>query len=262
MRIISWNVNGLRAVMAKGFPGFLAGTDFDVLCLQETKLQLHQVPPELAPRPGAGPRDATGMHTSWSFALKKGYSGVAVLSKPGPLSVTEGLGDGRWDSEGRCLIAEYPSLVLANVYFPNGQAGEERLRYKLGFYDAFFRRMEAFRNRGRAVLVCGDFNTAHKEIDLANPAENSDRSGFLPVEREWIDRVVGMGYVDTFRHLHPGETAYSWWSYRFQSRLRNIGWRIDYCFLDRPSLGRLKDAFIMPQVPGSDHCPVGVDLAP
>lgn len=253
MKILSWNVNGLRAVMAKGFMRYFTGSGADILGLQETKLQQDQIPLEL--------QTVEGASCSWSHAEKKGYSGVALISKVKPLSVKEGIGIPRFDSEGRILISDYGSFLLVNVYFPNGQRDEERLKYKLDFYEALFGKLEQLRKSQPRIFVCGDFNTAHQEIDLANPEENSQTSGFLRIERDWLDRIVSMGYVDTFRHFHPEEVRYSWWSYRTAARKRNVGWRIDYFFATKTAMDLVKSAFIEDKVEGSDHCPVGIELA-
>jgi exodeoxyribonuclease-3 len=254
MRLLSWNVNGLRAVMKKGFAQFLEQSAFDVLCLQETKCGPGQVPTELLHSPD--------FVSYWAQAERKGYSGVGVLSKRPPIAVTTGIGIPRFDSEGRVLLVEFPDLCLANVYFPNGQSGDERLRYKLDFYAALFERLAGWKERTKKpLLICGDYNTAHNEIDLARPAENSGVSGFLPVERAWLDRIVAMGYTDTFRSLNPETAAYSWWSYRTFARERNIGWRLDYWFADMQALALVRKSFILDDIQGSDHCPVGVDLA-
>ena len=185
---------------------------------------------------------------------------LARLSKEKPISVTYGFGEKRFDCEGRIIIAEYPALVLYAIYFPNGQKDEERLKYKLDFYDFFLKHALAAVKRGKAVIVAGDVNTAHKEIDIARPKENSGVSGFLPVERAWMDRFAAAGFVDTFRLFHPETHCYSWWSPRAGARPRNVGWRIDYCYVDGAHRGMILDAFILPDVMGSDHCPVGVAI--
>ncbi|MFO7895423.1 MAG: exodeoxyribonuclease III [Candidatus Cloacimonadales bacterium] len=252
MKIISWNVNGLRAVVKKNFLQYLAEEEADIIGLQETKLQETQIPSEIM--------ELEGYHKYWNSAQKKGYSGVALFSKKEPLHVSFSLGEERFDAEGRTIIAEYQDFVLINCYFPNGQRDEERLQYKLDFYDRMLEVMNGFVAQGKNIVVCGDYNTAHKEIDLKNPQANSKLSGFLPIEREWLDKIVAEGYIDTFRVFHPEPEQYSWWTYRFGARKRNAGWRIDYFFINQDFLPQLQAAFIQQDVMGSDHCPVGVVL--
>ena len=251
MKILSWNVNGLRAVMKKNFPEFLKTADFDILCVQETKLQEPQIPPELA---------AVNLHQHWSFAEKKGYSGVASFSKIKPKAVNYGIQIPKFDSEGRILQLDFDKFTLFNVYFPNGQMNEDRLQYKLDFYDNFFKYTEKLRKQQPNILICGDYNTAHNEIDLKHPKANSERSGFLPIERQWLDKIIKKGYIDTFRALYPDTVKYSWWSYRFNARKNNTGWRIDYFFSTKEFMPQIKDAFILNDVYGSDHCPVGIEM--
>jgi exodeoxyribonuclease-3 len=255
LRVCSWNVNGLRAVMAKGFGEAVARLNADILALQETKLQAPQVTEAM----GA----LAGYRAYWAHATrKKGYSGVAVYTRREPLAVRYGIGEPRYDDEGRVLELDFGDFVFFNVYFPNGQMSPERLAFKLDFYRDFFAYAERYRTSGRHLVITGDYNTAHREIDLANPKANAERSGFLPVERAWLDRLAAGGYVDTFRHFYPDRVCYSWWTYRFRSRERDIGWRIDYVFVNREMIaaGLLRDAFIDNSIFGSDHCPVGVDL--
>lgn len=255
IKLISWNVNGLRAVLKKEFARSIQSLDPDVLLLQETKLQDHQRTAEMSP--------FMDYHDYWSFStVKKGYSGVAAYTRPEPLAVQSGMGIARYDDEGRILELDFDDFILFNIYFPNGQMNEERLQYKLDFYEDFFTHVNRLRTAGRPVVITGDFNTAHNEIDLKNPGPNSKRSGFLPVEREVLDRILADGYVDTFRYLHPDTEKYSWWSYRFNARKNNAGWRIDYFFVTRDIIdnGWLKTAFIDNDIFGSDHCPVGIEL--
>lgn len=255
LRLVSWNVNGLRAVWKKGFSETVQAIGADVLALQETKLQGHQLTQEMLALPG--------YESHWSHAsVKKGYSGVGVYSRKAPLSVAAGIGIPLYDDEGRILELDYGDFLLYNVYFPNGQMSEERLNYKLDFYREFFTHADRHRKAGRYVIVTGDFNTAHNEIDLKNPKENRNTSGFMRIERDWIDRIIADGWVDTFRHLNPETVKYSWWTYRFRARDRNIGWRIDYCFVTANMIEdrRVKSAFIDNDVFGSDHCPVGIDI--
>jgi exodeoxyribonuclease-3 len=259
MRILSFNVNGIRAVSKKEvykkklFLDWLKKDKADVLCIQETKAWPEQLTDEIL--------KPTGYHTYWEKAEKKGYSGVASFCKDEPDSATHGFGVEKFDSEGRVLITEHDDVLLFNVYFPNGKRSPERLDYKMDFYKQFLRHIETLRKKGHNIVVCGDFNTAHREIDLARPKPNSDKSGFLPIERKWIDGLIKKGYVDTFRHIHGDKTdQYSWWDYVTRARERNVGWRIDYFFINKELIPRLKDAFILQDVYGSDHCPVGITL--
>lgn len=253
MKIMSWNVNGIRACYNKGaLFDFLNSEMPDIVGLQETKISEDQLTDELM--------NPLGYHTVWHSAEKKGYSGVAIFTRKKPISVTYGFGVDRFDSEGRVISADFGDFIFFSVYFPNGQSSDERLAYKLEFYQAFFDHCNAVIAQGRSVIIAGDYNTAHKEIDLARPKENQDYSGFLPIERDWMDRVVEMGYVDTFRHFETGPNHYSWWTFRAGARQRNIGWRIDYLFCDQKFLPNVKDAYILPKVMGSDHCPVGIDV--
>ncbi|RMF07758.1 MAG: exodeoxyribonuclease III [Candidatus Neomarinimicrobiota bacterium] len=252
MRLVSWNVNGIRAAEKKGLRSWLDETRPDVLCLQETKARPDQVPASLL--------EGHGYHTYWHSAERPGYSGVATFCREEPLYVQEGLGIDRFDREGRVLITEHPGFLLYNIYFPNGQRDHERLQYKLDFYAALLEILDEQVASGVNVVIAGDWNTAHKEIDLARPKENSTTSGFLPEERAWIDTYVEHGYVDTFRLFHPEPERYSWWTYRFGARARNVGWRIDYFFVNEAFVDRVRDADIHESVLGSDHCPVSLDL--
>jgi exodeoxyribonuclease-3 len=256
IKLVSWNVNGYRAVMQKDFLKSAAALDADVLALQETKLQEEQLTDEM--------RHIAGYDSHFAFATtKKGYSGVAAYTRLKPVAVRYGMGVERFDNEGRIIEMDLDRFVYFNVYFPNGQMSEERLQYKLDFYDAFFDYCRALRARGRSLIISGDFNTAHNEIDLKNPKANADRSGFLRIERDWLDRIVAEGYVDTFRTLYPDRVKYSWWSYRFKARERNAGWRIDYFFVteDVMQKGWVRDAAIENGIFGSDHCPVALILS-
>jgi exodeoxyribonuclease-3 len=256
MRILSWNVNGLRAVYKKGFAEAVARMNPDILCLQETKLQEDQRSPEMI--------DFAPYQSFWDYATtRKGYSGVAVYVKKAPQADRRGFGIQRYDDEGRVIELDYGRFVLFNIYFPNGQKDDERLRFKLDFYRDFFAYADELKNGGRSLIITGDFNTAHNEIDLKNPQSNKDRSGFLRIERDVLDDILSRGYVDTFRHLYPDTVKYSWWSYRFNARKNNTGWRIDYFFVSDDLIrdGVVKDAFILNEIEGSDHCPVGLELA-
>lgn len=223
----------------------------DIFCIQETKARPEQLDPVIL--------DFEGFEKYFTSAEKKGYSGVSTWSRDEPLEVEYGLGIESLDREGRLVISHHEKFILFNAYFPNGKQGDERLRFKLDFYEAFLERILEYR-KSRAVVFCGDVNTAHNEIDLARPKENEKISGFLPIERKWIDKVIGSGFFDSFRHTHPEEVSYSWWDYKTRARERDIGWRIDYFFLDEVLLPKLNDAFILKEVTGSDHCPVGIEL--
>ncbi len=252
LKLLSWNVNGIRAAEKKGFLNWLEKESPDILCVQETKAHVNQLSKELI--------QPHGYKTFWSSAERKGYSGVAIFSKHEPRDVKDGFGIKKFDSEGRTLIADYSEFVLFNIYFPNGQRDNERLKYKLGFYDEFLNYVEDLKQKGKKIIVCGDVNTAHTEIDLARPKENSDSSGFLPIERKWMDKFVEHGYIDTFRHLNKEEGNYTYWDPVTRARERNVGWRIDYFFITANLLKNLKKAFIMSEVMGSDHCPLGIEL--
>jgi len=252
MKIYSWNVNGLRAVAKKSFFDWIAYEFPDILFLQETKLQDDTLSDEL--------RNIEGYHSYFSHAEKKGYSGTAVYTKKEPDEVYYGFGIKEFDSEGRIVALRFGDNVMFNIYFPNGQMSEDRLKYKLDFYDAALDHFESLRKKGKNLLISGDYNTAHNEIDLKNAKANENYSGFLRIERDWLDKLVKTGYVDTFRHLYPDKVQYSWWSYRFNARKNNTGWRIDYHFVNKEFLPKVKDSYIMNDVYGSDHCPVVVDL--
>jgi exodeoxyribonuclease-3 len=250
--MISWNVNGIRAIARKGVIEWIKKVDADILCFQETKARPDQVPDELVK-----PKD---YHSFWGVAERKGYSGTVTYTRNEPKKVSYGVGEPRFDSEGRMVVSEYPGFVLFNIYFPNGMRNLERLRYKMNFYNSFLSFADSYKDRGIGVVVCGDFNTAHKEIDLARPKENQHFSGFLPEEREWMDKFISHGYTDTFRRFNKEPGQYTWWDYQTRARERNVGWRIDYFFVSNDLLPRLKSAFIMQHVMGSDHCPVGIIL--
>lgn len=253
MRLLCWNVNGIRAAYKKGLSALLAEDGADIICLQETKATPEQLP--------EGLRDPPGYHSYFvSPEEKKGYSGVCLYSKVKPSKVVPGLGQKRFDAEGRTLVAHFDDMVLFNVYFPNGKASPERLRYKMEFYEEFLEVAARTVESGRRVVICGDVNTAHREIDLARPKENSKVSGFLPQERAWIDRFLEAGFVDTFRMFDPSPERYTWWDMKTRARERNVGWRIDYFFVDQGLRPRCRNAFIMPEVQGSDHCPIGLEL--
>jgi exodeoxyribonuclease-3 len=251
-KLLCWNVNGIRAIKGKGFFDWFHKESPDILCLQETKAQLDQLDTDL--------KEPQGYHTCWAYPERKGYSGVAVFTKEEPLDIRYDFGADVLDMEGRVIIAEYPTFTLFNIYFPNGKMGPERLKYKMDFYDEFLKYADALKTRGRKLVICGDVNTAHKEIDLARPKENSKVSGFLPEERAWIDKFISHGYVDTFRRFNQEPNQYTWWDMKSGARQRNVGWRIDYFFVSENLLPSLTGAFIQPEVTGSDHCPIGITL--
>ena len=253
MKLISWNVNGVRAVVKKGFLDWLDQADPDIVCLQETKAHIDQLAAEIL--------TDHGYHTYWHSGERRGYSGVATFCKTEPLYVQEGLGIERYDVEGRVLITEHENFLLYNIYFPNGQKDDERLQYKLDFYDDLLPIINEQAESGNNVVVTGDWNTAHHPIDLARPKENVKTSGFMPVEREKLDIYVENGWVDTFRLFHQGGERYSWWTYRIGARERNVGWRIDYFFVNEGFVENIVDGDIHDEVMGSDHCPVSLELS-
>lgn len=253
LRLVTWNVNGLRACAGKGFLDWLGTEGADVVCLQETKARPDQLPDAV--------RQPAGWQTHFASALKPGYSGTAAYCQATPVSVRLGLGEAAFDDEGRTLELDLGAFVLLAAYYPNSQPGGKRLAFKLAFDEAILARSQALRAAGREVALTGDFNAAHTEIDLANPKQNVENPGFLPEERAWVDRALATGLRDVFRDRHPGEKGhYTWWSYRPGVRARNIGWRLDY-FLCSPGLAaRVVDVRILQEVMGSDHCPVRLDL--
>ena len=252
--IVTWNVNGIRACAKKGFIEWLNAEGADMVCLQETKAHPEQLDASL------GTPD--GWHSVFSSAEKRGYSGTALYARELAQGLETGLGVAEFDREGRTIVADYGEFVLINGYFPNSQHSHARLPYKLAYDAAILERSDALRAAGREVVICGDFNAAHTEIDLARPKPNRNNAGFLPEERAWVDQALETGLVDVFRARHPGEAGhYTWWSYRMNARARNIGWRLDY-FLCSPGLAeRVQDVRILAHVMGSDHCPVRLDLA-
>lgn len=253
MKLYSWNVNGIRAAQRKGFLEWLNTTAPDILFLQETKAQPEQLDEAL--------RQPDGYYTYWASAERKGYSGVALYSRKQPKQVTLGIGKPEFDCEGRTIVAEYDDFVAIGAYFPNGGNDLARVPYKMAYKAAFLEYCNALQAEGKPVIFCGDVNTSHNEIDIARPKQNEKNTGFLPIERAWMDDLVGQGYVDTFRYLYP-ETrdVYSWWSQRGDVRARNIGWRLDYFFISPDLLPRLEDAAIHTDTLGSDHCPVSLIL--
>mgnify|MGYP001047682359 CR=1 FL=1 len=252
MRIISWNVNGIRAAHKKGFLEWLDQESPDIMCVQETKASEDQLPDALKAIPG---------YTSYFIsAEKKGYSGVAVFTKAKPEQVTSSFPAESFSKEGRVLAVDYGEFVLLNVYFPNGKSSAERLQYKMDFYDDFLDYADGIKNSGKHVVICGDVNTAHKEIDLARPKANEGTSGFLPIERAWIDKLLEHGYVDTLRLFNQEPDQYTYWDMITRARDRNVGWRIDYFFVNEGFVPRLKTGFILTDVMGSDHCPIGIEI--
>ena len=249
MKFVSWNVNGLRACMTKGFADFFAASDADVFCLQETKLQAGQI--DFAP---------AGYHAYWNYAQKKGYSGTAVFTREQPLSVSYGIGIPEHDTEGRVITLEFPEFYFVCVYTPNAQEGLTRLPYRMTWEDDFRAYLHRLDER-KPVIVTGDMNVAHQEIDLKNPKTNRGSAGFTDEERGKFTELLAAGFTDTFRALHPDALhAYSWWSYRFKARERNTGWRIDYFLVSDRLFPRVADAAIHADILGSDHCPVSLTL--
>ena len=249
MKFVSWNVNGLRACIGKGFLDYFTGTDADVFCLQETKLSDGQLSLELP-----------GYRLYWNYADKKGYSGTAVFAKEEPVSVTYGVGVPELDTEGRMITLEYPNFYLVTCYAPNAQRELARIDHRLNWDEAFRARLMAL-DANKPVIVCGDLNVAHKEIDLKNPAANRGNAGFSDQERESFQKTLDLGFTDSFRYLHPEETgAYSWWSYMFHAREKNAGWRIDYFLVSNRAASQIREANIRSEILGSDHCPVELVL--
>lgn len=253
MKIISWNVNGIRAVVKRGDWKYFDESKADIFCVQETKAEMSQIPEEVC--------SPKGYFSYFDHSKgRKGYSGVGLFSKIEPVKVQEGMSVHTHDQEGRLLVAYYEDFALLNVYFPNGGGGPERLKYKLEFYDHFLKFIEKLRKETN-VIFCGDVNTAHFPIDLARPKENEKNTGFLPIERAWLDKLVDKGWVDTFRHFNPDKKdAYTYWDQKTFARARNVGWRIDYFFVNEEFLPHVKKVFIHKDILGSDHCPIELDI--
>ena len=249
MKIISWNVNGIRSVLGKGLPEYLESVEADVICLQETKARPEQVPHRFE-----------GYHVFWNSALKPGYSGTAILSRKKPLSVSNGIGRPEHDKEGRVITMEFEDFHLVNVYTPNSQRELTRLNYRTREWTPAFNEHLLELQKSKPVIFCGDLNVAHKEIDLARPKENVGNAGFTQEEREAFDQTLQAGFVDTFRQFEPSTGHYTWWSYQNGARERNIGWRIDYFCVSQCLTPHLKRAWIDPHITGSDHCPVGLEI--
>jgi exodeoxyribonuclease-3 len=251
--LISWNINGIRSVYRKGFLQWLEAVAPDILCLQEIRAASSPI--------DDGYLQSLGYFTYWNAGAKAGYSGTALLSLAKPLAVNFGLGDNKFDREGRTIIAEFPNFTLINCYFPNGNRNPDRLSFKLDFYLAFLSKCMQLLACNHRLIVCGDLNTAHKDIDLAHPESHRKKSGFLPEERLWIDKITEAGLIDTFRYFYPGLSGkYTYWSNTTHSRERNSGWRFDYFFIAQNLVEQMVDAFILSEVAYSDHCPVGIRL--
>lgn len=252
MKIISWNINGIRAIAKKGLGEWITEVSPDILCLQETKASADQVPKEIA--------QLSGYYQYFTLGERKGYSGVGVLTKHEPKKVSTVFGLPACDGEGRIIQLDFNDFILLNIYFPNGNASPERLAYKLAFYDAFLAYVTKLYTKGKKVIFCGDVNTAHTEIDLARPKANEHISGFLPEERAWIDQCIAHGFIDTFRMFVTEGEHYTWWDYKTRARERNVGWRLDYFFASANVKKHIRNASILSDVPGSDHCPVCLEI--
>ncbi len=252
MKITTWNVNGMRAALNKGFYDWALVHDCDVLCLQEIKAFQEQIPEEYQNLPNN--------ITTWNSAKKAGYSGVLSFSKHKAAETRLGLGIEEFDHEGRVIRHKFDDFYLYNIYFPNGQRGQDRLDFKLAFYSALLDECNQLHAQGENIIITGDFNTAHNEIDLANPKENVKTSGFMPEERAWVSKYLASGFKDAYREIYPDRVEYTWWTYRFKARERNIGWRLDYFLVSDALMPRVKDVEIHNDVFGSDHCPVTLVL--
>ncbi len=253
IKLVSWNVNGIRAVAKKGFLEWMSTANADVVCLQETKAAPEQLAESLT--------HVDGYQSYFSSSIvKKGYSGVVTYTRFTPRGTANGMGEAIYDNEGRIITTEFSDFTLLNVYFPNGKASTERLKYKLDFYEYFHRHVQELVSKGQGVIICGDVNTAHQEIDLARPKENVKISGFLPEERAWMDRFFASGFVDTFRIFNQERGNYTWWDMLTRARDRNVGWRIDYFFVSSSLVDRVKHAAIHQEVMGSDHCPISLEI--
>jgi exodeoxyribonuclease-3 len=252
MKIFTWNINGLRSIWKKGFKEWVKKESPDILCLQETRLQEEMLEPEM--------KQLNQYCCHFFSAERKGYSGVATYSKTPPVNVKKGFDVPHFDIEGRMLQTDFEKFSIINVYFPNGGRNDERLQYKLDFYDALFFYLERLRKKQKSIIVCGDYNTAHKEIDLANPEEWGYHSGFLPIERQWIDQLINLGYVDVFREYNKEPGQYTYWDPYIRAREKNLGWRIDYFLVTKEARHLVTNCRIHADVMGSDHCPVELQL--
>jgi exodeoxyribonuclease-3 len=248
MKFVSWNVNGIRAVYKKGFVEWLTKESPDILAIQETKAHIDQLPHDLV--------NIEGYQSYFCSGIRKGYSGVAIYTKIKPESVEYGFGIEKFDQEGRILILKFTKFTFIDIYYPNGKSGDERLKFKLEFYQAFLEYL--LKHKDENFVICGDVNTAHTEIDLARPKENVKSSGFLPEERTFLDQFLESGLIDTFRHINKEPNHYTWWDVKTGSRARNTGWRIDYFYISKKLLTYMNDAFMYTDVMGSDHCPIGL----
>ncbi len=251
MKILSWNVNGIRAVEKKGFIEYVKNSGYDLIGLQETKAEPSQLSEELL--------NIDGYKSYFMSAQKKGYSGVAIYTKVEPLEISD-MGFSEFDSEGRVIIAKFPEFTFINAYFPNSQDAGKRIEYKVDFCETMLKLCNERVARGENIVLCGDYNIAHTEIDLARPKQNEGNPGYLPEERSFMTKFLEAGYVDTFRHFRPTEVKYSWWSYRMMARSKNIGWRIDYHCVNKDFIDRVVDVEILNEVEGSDHCPVYIEV--
>ncbi|MBN1149405.1 MAG: exodeoxyribonuclease III [Anaerolineales bacterium] len=256
MRIVTWNVNGIRAALGKGALEWMRDHGGDVLCLQEVRAAQEQVEKtDLERLTQAYP------HVTWNAAQRGGYSGVATLARRSPQETRLGMGVAEFDVEGRLICTRHPGFLLFNIYFPNGGRDHERVPFKLDFYARLLALCDELHAQGEQIVLCGDFNTSHQEIDLRNPRENENTTGFLPEERAWIDRYLAHGFVDAYRRLYPERVQYTWWTYRFSARTRNIGWRLDYFLVSEGLMQQVQDVVVHEEIMGSDHCPVSLSIA-
>jgi exodeoxyribonuclease-3 len=252
MKITTWNVNGYRAILRKDALSWLPGVDPDIFCIQETKLQLDQISDDEA--------SIDSYLSTWHSAERKGYSGVASFFKSEPVDIEKGIGIEKFDAEGRVIKSKHKDYFLYNIYFPNGGQENKRVSFKLEFYERLLEICDGLHQQGENIIITGDFNTAHQEIDLANPKQNEKNTGFLPEERAWIDKYLEHGFVDVFRKLYPVKEEYTWWTYRFNARKNNVGWRLDYFLVSEKLAERVTDVIIHQEIMGSDHCPVSLIL--
>ncbi len=251
MKLVTWNVNGLRAALRKGMLNWVSEYSPDILCLQEIKAKPEQIDQSTMEQ-----MEQTFSQITWNPAERPGYSGVATLSRHAPLEIELGFDRPEYDVEGRAIIGQYPGFVLINLYVPHGRHDHSRVPFKLKFYERLLDICDELHSQGKQIIICGDINTSHKEIDLRNPKQNVKTSGFLLEERIWIDHILEHGFIDVFRHLYPERVQYTWWTYRMNARERNVGWRLDYFFVSESLLGKVQDLITNEEILGSDHCPV------